>query len=103
VAYDSADGSVYVTDSGANQVRRIGRNGRTTIVAGDSERGDADGTGTHARFFRPTGITYDSDHRVFYVVDSGNDRIRRVTPRGKVSTLVVRCVQSASVCWDADR
>src|SRR5580658_1782640 len=48
--------------------------------------GNADGTGSAARFFDPAGVAVDGAGNV-YVADAGNNTIRRVTSNGMVTTL----------------
>ncbi len=56
----------------------------SSIVAGGAQ-GSTDGASTSARFFSPVGLAIDSQDNIF-VVDTGNYRIRKITPDGVVST-----------------
>jgi len=47
-----------------------------------------DGAGANARFTNPTGIVVDSAGNL-YVSDSGNRAIRKITPDGNVSTVIL--------------
>ena len=80
-----ADGSLYVADIGNNRIRRVTPAGTVTTLAGNTE-GFADGTGTAARFDSPSGVAVGADGSL-YVADTQNNRIRRVTPAGVVTTL----------------
>src|SRR5947209_7201420 len=55
-----------------------------TTLAGIAP-GTADGTGSAARFYEPSGIGIDSTGNIF-VSDTFNDTIRKITPAGVVST-----------------
>lgn len=61
--------------------------GVVTTIAGDGTTGFQDGPGATAKFNFPTGIAVDADDNV-YVADRANNRIRKITPDGTVSTLV---------------
>jgi len=56
----------------------------STFAGGDG--GFADGNGTNAQFINPLGIAKDNSGNL-YIADSGNRRIRKITPDGTVSTL----------------
>jgi len=87
VAVDSA-GNVYVADTGNNSpIRKVTPAGVVTTLAGlAGSYGSADGTGSEARFWNPSGVTVDSAGNV-YVADTYNHTIRKVTPAGVVTTL----------------
>jgi len=57
----------------------------TTLAGWARIGGNADGTGSAARFASPWGMAVDSAGHV-YVVDSGNHTIRKITPGGEVTT-----------------
>ena len=82
----TVEGIVYVADAGENnRIRKIAPDGTVTTFAGGSE-GFADGTATAASFNTPSGLALSKDGTVF-VADTGNNRIRKITPEGKVSTI----------------
>ncbi|MDD5762115.1 MAG: hypothetical protein PHP88_06335, partial [bacterium] len=79
---------LYVADSGNNTIRKIViSSGAVTTLAGTAgSSGSTDGTGTAARFYDPYGITTDGTY--LYVVDSGNNTIRKIViSSGAVTTL----------------
>ena len=87
VATDSAS-NVYVTDTNNDTVRKITPAGVVSTFSGlAASNGSTDGTLAAARFNLPRGICADSAGN-FYVADSYNQTIRKITAAGAVSTLV---------------
>ncbi|HEV7892082.1 MAG TPA: NHL repeat-containing protein [Pyrinomonadaceae bacterium] len=82
----AADGSVYVADAGeANRIRKVSPEGVVATLAGGRE-GFADGAGAAASFNTPSALALDAAGNL-YVADTGNNRVRKVTPEGAVTTL----------------
>ncbi len=79
-------GLVYVCDTGNNRIRKITPEGVVSTLAGQAAAGFADGTGAEAKFDFPVAIAVDATGDL-YVADSGNNRIRKVTTGGVVTTV----------------
>ncbi|HSD45183.1 MAG TPA: hypothetical protein VLB87_01125 [Pyrinomonadaceae bacterium] len=80
------DGTIYLSDAGeSNRIRKITLQGVVTTFAGGNE-GFADGVGSAASFNTPSGLAIDANDNL-YVADTANNRIRKVTPAGEVSTI----------------
>jgi len=87
LALDSA-GNLYFADSTAQRVRKIDTGGIITTVAGngiDGFSGDG-GLATSASLAFPIGVAVDVAGNI-YIADGDNDRIRKVTPDGRITTV----------------
>ncbi|HYM61190.1 MAG TPA: hypothetical protein VEZ11_09885 [Thermoanaerobaculia bacterium] len=80
------DGNVYVADSRNDSIRKITPAGVVTTIAGSGNPGRADGAGSAATFYRPSGIAV-GDGGNLYVADTDNNMIRKITPGGVVTTI----------------
>jgi glucose/arabinose dehydrogenase len=82
------DGTLYVSDPGNGRVRRVTPDGIMRTIAGDgsfSFAGD-NGPAAGARFRTPQGLGLGPDGSL-YIVDQGNNRIRRIGPDGIITTV----------------
>ncbi len=84
------NGVLYIMDGNNNRIRRVGRDGIISTIAGDGTfgfTGDG-GPATAARIalgLRTAGITWTASG--LYFTDTGNSRIRRIDPTGVINTI----------------
>lgn len=80
LAYDQANGSVFVSEANRNEIRRVALSSPWTVerFVGTGAAGANDGNGNTARFNGPTGLYFDATERMLYVADSNNHTVRRV-------------------------
>ncbi|WP_310558314.1 putative Ig domain-containing protein [Flavobacterium sp.] len=79
-------GNIYIADWLSNKIRKITA-GVVSTFAGRGGIGDVDGPSNVAIFNSPIGLTVDINGNV-YVADRDNNKIRKITPEGVVSTFV---------------
>lgn len=72
-----ANGNLYISDR--NRVRMAYPDGTVATIAGVEQVGHVDGAGSLARFNTLKGVAVNAAGHI-YVVDSGNDRIRKLIP-----------------------
>lgn len=80
------NGNLYVTDYNNHRIRKITPDGNVTTIAGNGTAGYQDGVGVTTKFYLPTGLDVDYLGNV-YVADRGNNRIRKITAAGVVTTI----------------
>ncbi|MFQ3583386.1 MAG: hypothetical protein SNJ85_00425 [Cyanobacteriota bacterium] len=80
-----ANGRVWIADQGNHRIRVLSPAGQLTTLSGRAA-GYVDGPLAQARFQFPSGLAFDATG-ILWVADRGNHRIRRLNPRGEVSTL----------------
>jgi RHS repeat-associated protein len=81
------DGTVYISDTGNARIRRVSPDGTISTFAGGGDPdvlGD-DGPATSASLHSPRGLAL-TDDGTLYVAESGRNRIRRITPDGRIAT-----------------
>jgi RHS repeat-associated protein len=86
IAIDNVRRLIFIADTGNHLIRRMTFDGVVTTFAGSGRAEDRDGTGLSAGFKEPVGLALDPAGNL-YVADSGNDKIRMITPSGNVMTL----------------
>ena len=75
-------GNLYIADTGNNRIRKVGSDGNIDTIAGSGIAGfsgDGGAATPYAELSNPKGIAVGLDGKV-YVGDSGNQRIRVLTP-----------------------
>ena len=81
-----AGGSIYIADPFANRIRKVSHGVISTFAGnGSGGFGGDGGAASSALFFYPYGVGADSSGAI-YVVDSGNERIRKIS-NGIVTTV----------------
>jgi hypothetical protein len=85
VALEGEMTNVYIADAGNHCIRKLDFFDILSTFAGSAIAGQADGTGSAARFNSPFDITFDTAGYLF-VSDVINENIRRITLSGDVMT-----------------
>lgn len=87
VAVDGA-GNLYISEFGNSRVRKVSADGTITTVAGTGSTtyGGDGGPATNAALKGPEGVALDAAGNL-YIADTGNHRIRQVSPAGIITTV----------------
>jgi hypothetical protein len=81
-------GNLYVADALPNKIRKVViATGVVTTLAGSGAKGSANGIGTAATFWFPTGLTLDGKGNL-YVIEKFNNEVRKIVlSTGAVTTI----------------
>ncbi len=87
VAVD-AQGNLYIANYNHHRVRKVSPNGIITTVAGNGNQGFSGdgGPATAASLNNPHGVAVDANGNL-YIADGSNNRVRKVSPNGIITTV----------------
>jgi RHS repeat-associated protein len=82
------DGALYIDDTNAHRVRKVGTDGTITTVAGNGSEGFSGdgGPAKDASLNYPQGVSVTPDGTL-YIADTRNHRVRAVRPDGTITTV----------------
>jgi len=99
VAVDS-HGTIYISDSINNRVRKVTVDGIIETIAGTGEAGSSGdgGRAIKARLSSPSGLAVDS-HGNVYIADCGSNSVREISSEGVIRTVVsgLKCPHGVAV------
>ena len=83
-----AYGNIFIADSFNNRIRKVNRSGQIATTAGNGNAGYGGdgGPATEASLRRPSGVAVGVGGDLL-VADTGNNRIRRISSQGTITTL----------------
>jgi uncharacterized protein (TIGR03437 family) len=86
-AIDSA-GNLFIADTANHTIRKVNAAGIISTVAGTGVAGTSweEAVATEANLYAPRGLAVDDMGDIF-IADTGNHRIRQVTPDGRIHTI----------------
>jgi len=88
-----------VSDAANNVVRFIAHDkNKVQTATGQRAKGSLNGYGIGATFNRPTGLATDEAGNL-YIADTGNNRIRKLTNTGTITTYLENLNEPTGLCW----
>ena len=83
-----SSGNIYIADANNSRVRKVTPAGIISTIAGNGQEGFSGdgGSATSAELNLPSDVLIDGAGNL-YIADAGNNRIRKVTPSGTISTI----------------
>ena len=96
VTVDAA-GNLFIADQANERIRKVTPGGTITTVAGNGREGFSGdgGPATSASLSLPSGVAIDAAGNLF-IADTNNNRIRKVTPGGTITTVAGNGIRSFS-------
>ena len=87
------DGTIYISDSGIHNIRKISTKGIVSTLAGEPRGGgfclgNDDGIGPEALFCSPTEVVINKESNLFLVESNGLGSVRKINPTALVSTII---------------
>jgi streptogramin lyase len=99
IAFDR-EGNLIIADTSNNRIRRLSKDYATvSTIAGSGLQGFKDGAAGEAQFDGPMAVAIDPQGNI-YVADAYNDRVRRITLDGNVTTVVGEGVEAPAIKLD---
>lgn len=79
-----SNNNIFLIDK-TDKVKKVDTSGNVTTFAG-STNGDVNGNGSNAKFNNLKSIDIDANNNI-YVIDFGNNKIKKISPNGDVTTV----------------
>ena len=97
-AVSDDEGNLYIADTANHRVQRVSADGTVSTLAGTGTPGSSGdgGRAIEAALNAPAGIALASDGSIF-VADGRNNRIRRISPDGVITTVAGRADGEAAI------
>ena len=92
--FDSQN-NLFISDQSNHIIRKITPDGTVSTFAGTGSLGAVDAVGTAASFYYPAGMAIDANDNLL-IADYGNNKIRKITPDGTVTTFAGTGVAGAA-------